>query len=87
VDLKIDSNGNIGIGTTSPAAGYKLDVAGFINSNQTVDQASYPSINAVQTAATLQDGSANTGATRLLTIPMKRLNSRLQALTIFVLSE
>jgi len=62
VDLKIDSNGNIGIGTTSPAAGYKLDVAGFINSNQTVDQASYPSINAVQTAATLQDGSANTGA-------------------------
>lgn len=53
--------GDVGIGTTTPTAGYKLDVAGFVNSNQTVDQASYPTIKAVQTASTLQDGSASTG--------------------------
>jgi len=54
-------NGNVGIGTTSPAAGYKLDVAGNINSAQTVNQETYPSINASQTASDLQDGSAFTG--------------------------
>ena len=38
-----------------------LDVAGFINSSQTVNQTTYPSVNASQTAETLQDGSAFTG--------------------------
>ena len=55
------TSGNVGIGTTSPAAGYKLDVAGNINSAQTVNQETYPSINASQTASELQDGSAYTG--------------------------
>jgi hypothetical protein len=55
------TGGNVGIGTTSPSTGYKLDVAGFINTNQTVNQYTYPSINALQTAETLQDGSAYTG--------------------------
>ena len=54
-------NGNVGIGTTSPAAGYKLDVAGNINSALTVNQETYPSINASQTASDLQNGSAFTG--------------------------
>ncbi|UMX47940.1 MAG: NYN domain-containing protein [Candidatus Nealsonbacteria bacterium DGGOD1a] len=61
VNMVIDSSGNVGIGTTSPAAGYKLDVAGNINSAQTVNQETYPSINASQTASDLQDGSAFTG--------------------------
>lgn len=55
------AGGNVGIGTTAPAAGYKLDVAGNINSAQTVNQETYPSINASQTASDLQDGSAFTG--------------------------
>jgi len=57
----IKNDGNVGIGTTTPAAGYKLDVAGNINSAQTVNQETYPSINASQTASDLQDGSAFTG--------------------------
>ena len=60
-NLTTSGAGSVGIGTTTPAAGYKLDVAGFINSYQTVNQNIYPSVNAVQTAATLQDGSAYTG--------------------------
>jgi len=38
VDNYINNGGNVGIGTTSPSTGYKLDVAGFINTNQTVNQ-------------------------------------------------
>jgi len=60
-NLTTSGAGSVGIGTTTPTAGYKLDVAGFINSEQTVNQSTYPSVNAVQTAATLQDGSAYTG--------------------------
>ncbi len=50
----------VGIGTATPTAGYKLDVAGYINSAQTVNQSTYSSVNAAQTAQTLQDGSAYT---------------------------
>jgi len=64
--ITIDSAGNVGIGTTAPTAGYKLDVAGFINSSQTVNQSTYPSVNASQTAAVLQDG-AYTGTDSVMT--------------------
>ena len=43
-------------------SGSVVDVNGFIQSDETVDQDTYPSIYGNQTASTLQDGSAgNTG--------------------------
>jgi len=51
----------LAINAKSVATGYTLNVGGFINSDQTVNQAAYSSVNASQTASTLQDGSANTG--------------------------
>jgi len=53
------TGGNVGIGTASPAQA--LDVAGYIRTVQTVNQDTIPSVDAQQTASTLQDGSAFTG--------------------------
>ena len=68
--LSIDAlNDRVGIGTTTPTTGYKLDVAGNINTVQTVNQTTYPSVNATQTASTLQDGSAYTGTDATMATP------------------
>ncbi len=53
--------GGVNIGTQTGATGYTLNNAGFYNSATTVNQSTYPTINASQTAQTLQDGSAFTG--------------------------
>jgi hypothetical protein len=53
--------GGVNIGTQTGVTGYTLNNAGFYNSATTVNQSTYPTINASQTAATLQDGSAYVG--------------------------
>jgi hypothetical protein len=65
--MRIDSAGNVGIGTASPTSGYKLDVAGNFKVSGSIDENVYAVVDAAGVALTPQNGTIQTwtlGASR-----------------------
>ena len=65
--VTIDTSQNVGIGTTSPTSGYKLDVAGNFKVSGSIDENVYAVVDAAGVALTPQNGTIQTwtlGASR-----------------------
>ena len=69
--MRIDSSGNVGIGTSSPTSGYKLDVAGNFKLSGSIDENVYAVVDAAGVALSPQNGTIQTwtlGASRTPTL-------------------
>jgi hypothetical protein len=58
--MRIDSSGNVGIGTASPTSGYKLDVAGNFKVAGSIDENIYAVVDAAGVALTPRNGTIQT---------------------------